>query len=298
MMSEWVDIAVYAALIVAVWGLLPAWSSRLAIPVIEDRNPEWLADHPALERHLRESRWFRWSCLIWGAVSLLTIVAFQAGAWPRQLAFLRTAPRWEAIKDLNSLLFIAGLIYAAVCALLFVRWLGAHVPLSSRRRATLERRSLHHYVPVPVQGVVGAAVVLHLASWVVVGVSGGYATSAFWGGLAFQFAIAGVYLLVVVVSVRRRPAAMDRIFGPRYRQAEVRAAFGAQLLPFPNGIARLYEHAGGASPEQVDRFMHLALVLLVVTVVTILVAWSRRPPSTGSAHPFWLGPISRRPAER
>ena len=130
-MSEWIDIVVYAGLIVAVWGWLPAWSSRLTIPVIADRNPDWIADHPEIERRLAESRWFRWSCLLWGAVSLFALLAFQVGIWPQQLAFLRVPPKWEALKDLNSALFIVGLVYVAGCAALFCRWLNTNVPLSS-----------------------------------------------------------------------------------------------------------------------------------------------------------------------
>ena len=89
-MSEWVDIVAYAVLIIAVWGWFPAWSCHLTMPVIADRNPGWLAHHPESERRLAESRWFRWSCLLWGTVSLLALLAFQAGVWPEPLAFLRS----------------------------------------------------------------------------------------------------------------------------------------------------------------------------------------------------------------
>ncbi len=118
-MSEWIDIVVYVALIVAVWGWLPAFTSRLTIPLVADRDPGWIAGHPEIERWLAENRWFRRSCLLWGVLSLTTLVAFQLGAWPRQLAFLRVMPRWEALKDLNSGLLIAGLTYIGGCAVFF-----------------------------------------------------------------------------------------------------------------------------------------------------------------------------------
>ena len=266
-MSEWVDIVVYAALIIAVWGWFPAGSSRLTIPVIADRNPGWLADHPESQRRLAENRWLRWSCVLWGSVSLLTLLAFQVDAWPRQLAFLRFTPKWEALKDLNSALLIAGLIYVAGCAALFYRWLHANVPLSSRRQATLVRRSLHDYVPRPLQYAVYSVIALHLALWAAVGVTGRYATPAFWGGMAFHFAISGVFLLFMMSAVRRRPGTMDRIFGPSYRRTEVRIAFAVQLLPLLNGGGRLYEQVTGSSPAHVDRFLHLGLVLFVLALV-------------------------------
>lgn len=183
-MSEWVDIAVYAALIVAVWGAFPVWTSRFTIPLIADRNPGWLADHPESERRLVESRWFRWSCQLGGSVSLLTLLVFQFDVWPQQLGFLRAAPKWETLKDLNSALFIAGRSYVTACTVVFLWWLNTSVPLSSRRQATLERRSLHDYVPRPLQFAVYAVIVLHLAIWAVVGLAGRYATAAFWGGMA------------------------------------------------------------------------------------------------------------------
>ena len=282
-MSEWVDIAVYAAIIVTVWGWFPASSSRLTIPLIADRNPGWLADHPESERRLVDSRWFRWSCLLWGSISLLTLLAFQFDVWPQQLAFLRAEPKWEALKDLNSTLFIAGLIYVAACAVVFFRWLNTNVPLSSRRQATLERRSLYDFVPRPLQFAVYAVIMFHLAIWVVVGMTGRYATAAFWGGMAFQFVISGVFLLFVLTAVRRRPGAMDRIFGPGHRRTEVRAAFAAQLLPLPNGIARLYEQVASTSSDNLDRFTHLGLVLLVVALAMTLAAWSRQLGASGSA---------------
>lgn len=281
-MSEWVDIAVYAALIVAVWGAFPVWTSRFTIPLIADRNPGWLADHPESERRLVESRWFRWSCQLGGSVSLLTLLVFQFDVWPQQLGFLRAAPKWETLKDLNSALFIAGRSYVTACTVVFLWWLNTSVPLSSRRQATLERRSLHDYVPRPLQFAVYAVIVLHLAIWAVVGLAGRYATAAFWGGMAFQFVISGVFLLFVLSAVRRRPGVMDRIFGPGYRRTEVRAAFAAQLLPLPNGIARLYEQVASASSDSLDRAMHLGLVLLVVALAMALAAWSRQPGAPGS----------------
>jgi hypothetical protein len=70
---------------------------------------------------------------------------------------------------------------------------------------------------------------------------------------------------------------MDRIFGPGYRQMEVRVAFMAQLLPLLNGVARLYEQVTATQPENVDRLLHLGLVLLVVALVVTVAAWPRKP---------------------
>jgi hypothetical protein len=282
-MSEWVDVAVYAVFIVAVWGWLAVWAPRVMILAIADRNPGWLTDHPQIGRRLSESRWFRWSCLLWGSVSVVALLALQTGAWPQPLAFARVRPEWEALKNVNSALLIAGLIYLAGCAALFYRWLHAHVPRSSRRQATLERRSLHDYVPPSFQYAVYGVIVLHLATWVAVGVTGRYATPAFWGTALFQFAISGAFLLFMLNAVRRRPGTWDRMFGSGYRRTEVRGAFVVQLLPLLSGVARLSEQVAGASSEQVDRFLHLGVVLLVVAFVVGLAGWSRKSGEPGPA---------------
>ena len=288
-MSEWVDIVVYAALIVVVWGWFPAWSSQLTVPLIADRNPAWLEDHPDKAQQLVDSRWFRWSCQLWGVTSLLALLAFQFGGWPPRLAFLRSARQWEALRDLNSFLLLAGLTFVASCALLFVRWLHANVPLSLRRRATLDRRSIDDYVPQPLRYAIYTAIALHLAAWAAVGVMGRYATGAFWGGMAFQVALSGVFLVLMATAVRRRPGAMDRIYGPGYRRIEVLVAFAAQVLPLSNGVARLYEQVAGISSETVDRFAHLGLALLVVALATMLAAWSR---SSGTRSTLWRRSLS------
>jgi hypothetical protein len=111
--------------------------------------------------------------------------------------------------------------------------------------------------------------------WVAVGLTERYATPAFWGGVAFQFAISGVFLLFVVAAVRRRPGALDRIFGSNYRRNEVRVALVAQLLPLMNGVARLYEQVADTPPETVDRPLHLGLVVLVTALAVALAVWSR-----------------------
>lgn len=289
-MSEWVDIVVYAALIIAVWGWFPIWSSQLTVPVIADRNPAWLADHPVNAQQIVDSRWFRWSCLSWGLTSLLALLGFQVDVWPQRLAYLRGVPQWEALRDLNSFMLLAGLTYVAVCALLFFRWLHANVPLSSRRQATLYRRSIDDYVPPTIRYAIYGVIALHFAAWAAVGVTGRYVTGAFWGGMAFQVVISGVFLLLMATAVRRRPGAIDRIFGPGYRRSEVLVAFAAQLLPLSNGVARLYEHVVGHSSENVDRFMHLGLVLLVVALAMMLAAWSR--PARTSRSTLWRRSMS------
>ncbi len=296
-MTEWIDFGVYAALILAVWGWLPAMSSRLMLPVVVDRNPQWVADHPGAVQRLTENRWFRRSCVLWGTVCLAALLAVQADVWWPPLAGPAT-PKWDALKDVNATLLIAGLLYLVGCGVMFGRWLHAHVPLAPRRQATLERRSPDKYVPRPVQYGIFALVAIHLAAWLFAAALGRYASPAFWGMLAFQFVISGIFLLLALEAVRRRPNALDRIFGPRYRRMEVRWAFATQLLPLMNGAARLYEQTAGPTSGDLDRAMHLGVVLLVLVMAggLGLVSSGRRgeagSSSPGRQRPQWPDGVS------
>src|SRR5688572_6723862 len=277
-MNTWIDFSVYAVLVVALWGGIPTWS-RFAVLAVADRNPEWLVSHPEIERRFARSRWFHVSCRAWGAFSLAALLALQVGAWSQPRS--GDAPVWEALKDLNSFLLIAGLLYLFGCFLMFQRWLIATVPLASRRQAPLVRRSVDDYVPRPLQLTVYGLVILHLAAWLQVGVTGRYQGAEFWGMLAFQFAISGFLLLLAMSAVRRKPSALDRIVGAGYRRAEVRMTFASQLLPLMNGAARLYEQMGHTTPDTVDRVLHLGLVAFVAGLAIAVTMRSREPASGG-----------------
>jgi hypothetical protein len=289
-MTTWVDFCLYAAFALVVWGSIPP-SRRFTLPVIADRDPEWLGRHPDIERRLTRSRWFHRSCRGWGALTVVMLVAVQVGLWPGSSG--AGGSRWELLKDVNSILLIAGLVYLFGCALCFERWLRTTVPLAARRQASLVRRSVDDHVPRPIQHAVYGIVGLHLAAWLLAGIVGRYASAEFWAMLAFQYVVATILLAVVLVSVRRRPNAMDRIFGERYRRLEVRLAFAAQLVPLMNGAARLYEYTQGATPGILNRLLHLALVALVAIMAAAVASWSRQAedddrsaPSTRSLKRF------------
>jgi hypothetical protein len=160
------------------------------------------------------------------------------------------------------------LAFSVVCGALFNRWLETHVPLAERRRATLERRSIDAYVPRSFRLAVYAIVLAHLGLWLTVGMLMDAldvrASREFWAMFAFQAAIALICFLIVRGIALRRPHAMDRVFGPGFRRTEVRLAFGSQLLPLMNGLARLYEQAGGTVPADVNRVSQLGVGVFYV----------------------------------
>ncbi len=276
-MSVWVDFIVYAALIVAIWGWLPAWSEHFTIPVLADRNPDWVATHPDAVKKLVEGRWFRWSCWLWGLVSLVGLSVFQLDLWPRSVPPPVTTPKWEALKDINSLFLIVGLVYGVVCSILFFQWLHRTVPLAVRREATLERRSMSDYLPRWCSIVIYAVVTIHVAAWLIVGALQLYSTSKFWGRLVVALVLPTLLFVMTKVAVNRRPSAIDRIFGPAYRRAEVRIGFAMQLIPPIGGAVRLYEEIAGTHLIDLNRFLHVGVALVVVSWALRFAVLPRRP---------------------
>ncbi len=75
-MSEWIDVSIYAAMIVSYWFVFAGWAQAMTLEMVTDRNADWLAaNHERAATLLRGrwmvgSTWFLWSCYAWGALSV------------------------------------------------------------------------------------------------------------------------------------------------------------------------------------------------------------------------------------
>jgi hypothetical protein len=269
-MSEWVDVAVYSALNVTIWLMLPAWLGRFTLLYLMDRNAEWVRTHRKEVRKRTSTTAVRIVCGAWGALSIAMLLLFQLDLWPEAfVAFGRNSARWEALKDVNSTLLIPGGIALMVAVALSAGRVQRAVPAADRRHAVLTPRTLNDFVSRRARLVVYALNVVVVAAWLVAAALGAYSTPKFWGRLALVVFLCGVFAFFVRISVRRPPQVMDRLFGPAFRAGEVRWAFGQLLLPPVTGIWRLYEEVTNATFVDVSRAMHLAVALLVV-------AWALR----------------------
>lgn len=284
-MSEWVDFSVYAALVIALWFVLPAWAGRLNLLYLRDRNPDWVRGHAELARMLSSSAGLRVTCGTWGLASLGTLLVLQLDLWPDALGFFTIDSfRWEALKDLNSVLLIvggAGLLSAA--ALLGMR-VHKMVPRATVRWASLERRTLDDMIGRPVLLTIAFMTGLVLLAWTAAAVLGLYSTPRFWGRFLLLAVMTAVCAFFLRLSVRRPPHFMDRTFGSAFRADEVRFAVALQLLPPVIGAVRLYEEVAATSVVDVSRAMHLGVALLVTTWVFRLVKYSS-PGQSGEDRP-------------
>ncbi|HEX5107910.1 MAG TPA: hypothetical protein VFV95_05670 [Vicinamibacterales bacterium] len=290
-MTEWVDFSVYAALNVALWFVLPAWSSQFTALYVADRNREWIDSHPEVAKRLLARGWFHWVLAVWGALCLAALLALQVGALPPALATVpANEPAWWALKELNSVLLLPGLLLFFVPALLFQRWLQRTVPLADRRTATLARRSLDDFVPRRVQLAVYVLVGIVVIAWVLVGVMQLYSSAIFWGRFALLVAMTPTFAFFVRLGVNRAPNSLDRVLGPRFRVGEIRYGFAMHLLPPVIGAVRLYEEVMNTALVDINRAMHLGVALIVTGWVLRLTMHSRATSDMGSTGPSFPAP--------
>src|SRR5688572_7905142 len=172
-MTEWIDVFMYAALLLVLWFALPAVGARFTRPLIADRNPEWLAAHPQVSGGMTQSRGLRLVSYALGTLSIGALVAAKTGVWPASLSAPIFEPEpWMILSDILAMAVMLSLAYVVVTSALFRRWLERTVPLAERRQASLELRSIEAFVSRPVRTVVYVAVGAHLVSWLMVGVLG------------------------------------------------------------------------------------------------------------------------------
>jgi hypothetical protein len=274
-MSEWVDFVVYAAVITLLFVFLPRHGTRLALPMIGDRNPQWLASHPAIAASVERSRWFVHACYGWAAVSItasLAVTLDLIGA-----PFSDETPKWEVLKDLHVSLLIIGMIGWAAGTLHWWRWLCTHVPPAEIRRATLKPRTADDYLARHWRFAVEALTVLNLGAWAVMRLLGFLDGDKFWGYLAL---LAGMSALFAVFSYRvprRPPDYADRLFGEAFRRVEMRAVYTMRLWPL------VISAIGVAEMITAIDFARTANLLISCLIVGLLLMFlSLRPVAPGS----------------
>jgi hypothetical protein len=277
-MSEWIDVSIYAALIVSYWFVFAGWAQAMTLEMVADRNADWLtANHEQAATLLRGrwivgSTWFLWSCYAWGTFSLIALLARQLGLWPMSLVSLSTGNQpWEALKDAHSSLLIIGLLYYFGVVIVSTRLIHRDVPLAERRRATLTPRTVNDFVPQWFSIATYLLVGIHLLTWVIVGALGLSSTPGFWVRFAGPLSFSIIALLIGHAMVNRR---VSDFLGFNDRRIGVRFAFGSLIyVQFMFGL-RLYGDVVDPSLE-VDRVMHLSLVMMLVMAILALAIFGR-----------------------
>jgi hypothetical protein len=181
--------------------------------------------------------------------------------------FESAAPKWEVLKDLNSMFVIAGFLGWGVCSLLWFRWLGTHVPAAETRRAVLKPRAIRDYLSLPWRVTVPGLTALYLGIWLLIGAFGYASGPKLWGGLAFFTAMSALFAFFASMAPRRRPGYLDRMFGDAYRRGEIRAAYAVRLLPVVLGSIVMAELLTGANLARLAQLLVVSFVCVLALMV-------------------------------
>ena len=280
-MSEWIDLSVYAAMIVAYWFVSASWARVTMMQMVADRNEDWLAANRERAAALLRGRWmvgsawFRWACYAWSAISVGVLLAWQLGVWPAPISTLAAgSPQWEALKDAHATLLLTGLICYFAVIVVSTRLIQKDVPLAARRRASLTPRTMHDFVPYWFSLGVYVLVGIQLAAWIIVGLLGLSSSPDFWIRFAALVAFSAVVLFIAHATVNRR---FSDFLGMHDRSLGIRFAFGSLIyMQFMFGL-RLYGDIAGPSFEA-ERFTHLALAFMLVVAIFALMILPKREP--------------------
>ncbi len=266
-MTEWVDFTVYATLIAALFVVQPRAGRRLTVPVLADRNPQWVAENPEAVRKIARGQWFLWALHAVGAGGIALLAGVQLGLLdlaPGPLPDGSPVQKWMTLWDINVGFILLAILLGGGAGLYFWFRVYRRIPLASRRQAALERRSIDDFVPRRLRYAVYALVAANLAAWAAIAAAGAYSGADFWGRFATLVVLSAVFAFFTHVAVNRRPNAMDRILGPGNRRAEVRFNFACHVLPPIIGAVRLYEEVNDTALMDINRAMGLALALMVI----------------------------------
>jgi hypothetical protein len=263
-MTDWIDFLVYTMFLAGLWFVNPTNQRRLAIPMLRDRNPEWMAAHPDFVRKLQRGRWNLWLSYALGAASIAVLASLQLGLWtPEPMPDGTPVPRWAVLWQLAMASMILAMVAGGSAGLIAHFRLRKLIPVAARRQATLERRSLDDYVPRWVRYGVYALVIANLAAWVAAGIAGTHSSPVFWSRVVIMFVLSAVFYLATKATVGRRPGVLDRVIGPPYRRREVRYVFAMQVTPPLIGALRLYEEVNATLLFDMSRAAQLLLALFI-----------------------------------
>ena len=264
-MTDWIDFAIYVVFLVGLWFVNPTTQQRLAIPMLMDRNAEWMMAHPDFVVRLRKRRWNLWLNYALGAASIAVLASLQFGLWVPEGRHGHPAPmRWAVLWELAMASMIVAMVVGGTIGLIGHFRMKKRIPVAPRRQASLKRRSLDESVPRWVQLATYALVFANLAAWITAAVLGAHSSAIFWPRVVILFALSGFFYVGTMASVIRRPNVMDRIFGPAYRQGEVRYVFSMQILPPVVGALRLYEEVADTHLLDLSRMMQLFLAVFIL----------------------------------
>lgn len=279
-MMMWINFAIQLVFLYAYWFTTPQLNAYYGVAMMASRNPDLLDTRPDWRRSLNDTRWFLWPGYAVGALSMVTLTAIKFGVWlPEGLSKDGALFRTVAFSAIAGM---AWWLVAYVAFMVHWRW---HLPLAPKRQASLTIRHFDADVPRWAWYAAGGLLALNLAAQIALHLLGHLERPRFWQGLGWQTLYFFLVIIVAVWTVRRRPNALDRQYGPKFRRLETRliATFLA-LLPLLSLLRTWRDLAGVTDAGRGD----FAFSLLIFSVVVLAIRlWSvlNLPHASGPATP-------------
>src|SRR5690606_37139490 len=126
-MTEWIDFIVYGTLIAALFFVQPRAGRRLTVPVLADRNPQWVAENPETVRKIERSQWFLWVLHAVGAGGIALLAGVQLGLLdlaPGPLPDGSAVQKWMTLWDINVGFILLAILLGGGAGLYF--WFGIY----------------------------------------------------------------------------------------------------------------------------------------------------------------------------
>jgi hypothetical protein len=281
-MTEWIDFAIYATSNFVLWIMLPLAYRELAIPVMMDRNPEWVAANPDAVQRIARSYWFNNSCIAWGVLAVTALLLVRLGV--QVPGTNPSIPLWQRLSNMNNLLFIVGFVCFGALMFFVQRRLKQWIPQGVRRSASLQPRSTGDSVPLYWRIATEVVTVVLFTTWIITGVMGIARSPKLWDGLVFLFVNTVIFAVMAYASAKRPQNYMDRIYGPAYRHREVRIIYGARWAFVAFGAVMLTGSIVGPDAMPVN-VVRLSFLLFQIIFVTCLLAFVLMKPAHNPSAP-------------
>lgn len=281
-MTEWIDFAIYATSNFVLWIMLPLAYRELAIPVMMDRNPEWVAANPDAVQRIARSYWFNNSCIAWGVLAVTALLLVQLGV---QIPWTSAeVPLWQRLSNMNNLLFLVGFLCFGALMFFVHHRLKQWIPQGVRRSASLQPRSAADSVSLPWRIATEVVTVVLFTVWIIAGVTGIARSPKLWDGLVFLLFNTVIFAVMAYASAKRPQNYMDRIYGPAYRHREVRIIYGARWAFVAFGAVMLTGSIVGPEAMPVN-VVRLSFLLFQIIFVGCLLAFVMLKPAQNPSAP-------------
>ncbi len=217
-MNNWVIFALAVSQIVVLYGISVRSCLGAINKVFLDKNIAWVNENPAFSARFAQPTYTAFIMYALGAVWLLALFKTFDAMDDTTLFFYTMMPNfvWQVVL----------MIYLIVAKLRIAR----HIPLPSKRSASLVRRNLGDYVHPAWTVMCGACYLFVIGAYIVALTNQHFELAVFGARMLFVCLVLLITVVFFRYSLRRKKNFLDEAFGAAFRRWEVIANFGFSML--------------------------------------------------------------------